>query len=281
MSEEITRVQTWLLEHGLSILVILSLSIGAYFLLGFVINKVKQRVMALDGEEGSALDKRVDTIATILHSTGLVAIGILALVTVLQELGIPIAPLLASVGVVGLALGLGAQTLVKDVISGIFILVENQYTIGDVVELSGITGTVEEMTLRATLVRDLHGTLHTIPNGEIRVVANRTRDWSRAIVDVAITYEADVDRALALLQTIGEETAVDAATAPLLLEPPQVTGIEGLEDWSVRIRLMVKTLPNQHWGVQRTLRRRIRLEFAQEGIDLAFPRQEVAIVTTG
>jgi len=278
MTHALEQIQPSFLEHGLTILAIIALSVAAYFLLGAVVNYVSRRVRLLDIQGGSALDKRAKTISNVLHSAGSVLIGATAVVMVLQEVGVPVAPLLASVGVVGLALGLGAQTLVKDTISGLFILIENQYMVEDVIEVNGVIGNVEEMTLRATTLRDVAGTLYIIPNGEIRIVANRTRDWSRAIIDVGIAYDADVDRALAALQAIGESLAADEAMAPFLLEPPQVTGIEGLDDWAVRLRLMVKTAPNQQWAVQRDLRRRIRLEFEARGIDLASPRREVVLI---
>jgi len=278
MNQTLDQMKQWLLTHGLAILAILVLCVAAYFLLGLLVRFVTRRVKSLDAEDDTLLDRRADTISDVLYSAGLVVIFVTALVMVLEEIGVPIAPLLASVGVVGLALGLGAQTLVKDVISGLFILLENQYMITDVIEVNGIVGNVEMMTLRATTLRDAAGTLYIVPNGEIRIVANRTRDWSRAIIDVGIAYEADVDRALAALQSIGEEMVADPEIGPLLLEAPQVTGVEGLEEWAVRLRMMVKTKPNQQWDVQRYLRRRIRLEFADRGIDLAFPRQEVALV---
>lgn len=280
MNQTLDKIQQWFLAHGLAILAIILLSAVAYFLLGILVRYATRRVKALDAEEGTSLDKRAETISEVLYSAGLVVIFVTAAVMLLEEIGVPIAPLLASVGVVGLALGLGAQTLVKDVISGLFILLENQYVVTDVIEVNGIVGNVELMTLRATTLRDASGTLYVIPNGEIRTVANRTRDWSRAIIDVRIAYEADVDRALAALQTIGDDMAASEEWGPLLLEAPQVTGIEGLEDWAVRLRVMVKTGPNQQWDVQRYLRRRIRLVFAEQGIDLAFPRQEVALLNS-
>ena len=170
-------------------------------------------------------------------------------------------------------------TLVGDIISGLFILIENQYTVGDVIKVNNLAGAVEEMTLRATMVRDLYGTLHIIPNGEIRVVSNMTLDWSRAVVDVGITYDADVDVAVETLNEIGQQMMGDTAVSLLLLETPTVTGVEGLDDWAVRLRIMAKTLPGQQWAVMRHLRRQIRLVFAEKGIDIAFPRQDIMIVS--
>lgn len=271
----------WLRSHGVTILIIILVAIAAYYLLGVTTKALSRRIQAMDDVEDSELDRRTKTIFRVIHSTGVVVIVGTAVMMILTELGVAITPVLASVGFVGLAFGLGAQTLVKDMIAGLFILIEDQYTVGDVAEIGGITGTVEHMTLRATELRDLYGTVHIIPNGEIRIVANKSRDWSRAIVDVNVTYDEDVDTAVQTLQEIGEKTMDDKMMGLLLQETPVVTGVEGLEQWAVRLRLMVKTLPNAQWEVQRYWRRQIRLIFAEKGIDLAFPRQDVRIKNFG
>ena len=269
---------TWLRSHGITILIILLVSFIAYYLLGITTKALSRRIQAMDDVEDSELDRRTKTIFRVIHSTGVVIIIGTATMMILTEMGVAITPVLASVGFVGLAFGLGAQTLVKDMIAGLFILIEDQYTVGDVAEIGGITGTVEHMTLRATELRDLYGTVHIIPNGEIRIVANKSRDWSRAIVDVSVTYEDDVDTAVQTLQEIGEVMAKDETMSVLLQEPAVVTGVEGLDEWAVRLRIMVKTLPNAQWEVQRYLRREIRLVFAEKGLSLAFPRQDVMII---
>ncbi len=272
------QVMTWFSDHGLTILLILLVSVLAYYLLGVSTRAISRRIQALDDVEDSELDRRTKTIFRVIHSTGAVIIVSTAVMMILTELGVAITPVLASVGFVGLAFGLGAQTLVKDMIAGLFILIEDQYTVGDVAEIGGITGTVEHMTLRATELRDINGTVHIIPNGEIRIVANKSRDWSRAIVDVSVTYDEDVDTTVQTLQEIGEAMARDEAINGLLQEPMTVTGVEGLEDWAVRLRIMVKTLPNAQYEVQRYLRRQIRNTFAEQGLELAFPRQDIMIV---
>ena len=265
-------------SHGATILIIILVAVAAYYLLGITTKTLSRRIQALDDVEDSELDRRTKTIFRVVRSTGAVIIVGTAIMMILTELGVAITPVLASVGFVGLAFGLGAQTLVKDMIAGLFILIEDQYTVGDVAEIGGITGTVEHMTLRATEIRDLYGTVHIIPNGEIRIVANKSRDWSRAIVDVNVAYEEDVDTAVQALQEVGQLAETDEMIGLLLQETPVVTGVEGLEEWAMRLRLMVKTLPNGQWEVQRYLRRQIRLVFAQKGIELAFPRQELMIV---
>jgi len=269
----------WLAKSGLRIVVILLITLLAYRLLISLTSYLNRQIQNIDDAEGSELDKRTDTIFRVVRSTGLVLILGTCLLMILTELGIPVTPVLASVGVIGLAFGLGAQTLVKDVINGLLILLENQYTVGDVVTLGGVTGTVEEMTLRATIVRDLYGAVHIVPNGEIRIVSNSSRDWSRAIVDVSVTYDEDIDQVVETLRQIGAAMSDDETMGPLLFEIPVVTGVEGLDDWAVRLRIMVKTVAGQHWGVQRYLRQQIAQVFEQKGIELAFPRQEVMVLS--
>lgn len=271
----------WLTQHGVAVLGVILISGLAYWLLGIITRSLSNRIQQMDNEEDSELDKRTETIFRVVRSTGIVLILSTAVLMILTELGVAVTPVLASVGFVGLALGLGAQTLVGDIISGLFILIENQYTVGDAIEINGVSGSVEEMNLRATMVRDLYGTLHIVPNGEIRIVSNKSRDWSRAVVDVGITYDADVDAAAEALNAIGAQMVLDTAVAPLLMETPTVTGVEGLDDWAVRLRIMAKTAPGEQWAVMRYVRRQIRLDFAEKGIEIAFPRQEVLVLPSG
>ena len=280
MEEEFNQIWTWLQTNGINVLLIAIGAVVVYFIWEWVIRLIVRRIQALDDVDNSELDKRSETIGNVLHSAGIVVILVTAVLMILPEFNINIAPVLASVGVVSLAIGLGAQTMVKDVISGMFILFENQFTVGDVVEIQGVTGTVEEVTLRVTVIRDVTGTLHTIPMGEIRQVANKSRDWSRAIVDVSITYDEDVDKAVAALNMVATELQNDPEFGQTLQEDPVVTGVEGLEDWAVRLRIMVKTNAGAQWDVQRWLRRQIRQDFEQQGIELAFPRQDVMIMKT-
>jgi len=265
-------ITTWLTDQGVTILIILIAAVVAYRLLLISTRTLSKRIQLLDDIEGSDLDKRTITVFRIVRSSGVVIIVGTAVIMILSELGIPVTPVLASVGFVGLAFGLGAQTLVKDIISGLVVLL-------DAVEISGVSGTVEAMTLRATMIRDLYGTFHIIPNGEIRVVANKSRDWSLALVEVNISYEEDIDTALTTLQLIGDRMMADETINGTLLESPVVTGVEGLDEWAIRLRITAKTLPGGQWGIQRYLRRQIRLVFAEKGIDLAFPRQEVRMIT--
>jgi small conductance mechanosensitive channel len=273
-----TVILDWSKTNGLTILLVIVLAIIGLILLRMITKHLKKKVQSLDGEDDSMLDKRTHTITGVIWTTGAVVIIGTALLIVLDELGVPIFPVLASVGFVGLAFGLGAQTLVKDMISGLFILIENQYAIGDIIIVGGVTGTVEVITLRKTVIRDLYGTVYHVPNGEVRTVANKSRDWSRALVEVGITYDADVDKALDTLQQIGTNLQVDSEFAPAILDAPLVTGVEGLDESAVRLRIMVKTKPGDEGNVQRYLRRQIRLVFEQEGIEIAFPTRQIQLV---
>ena len=268
----------WLMTSGLRVLLILVIAAAVYELLRRLVRQAIVRIQALDGEENSAFDKRVETILTVVKRALLTVIVVTAILMVLNEVGADITPLLASVGIVGLALGLGAQSLVRDIIGGLFILLENQYKVGDVVELAGKVGVVELMTLRTTRLRDFHGVLHIIPNGDVRIVSNRAHEWSRAIIDVGITYEDDVDLATRLLDEIGQQLLDHPDYGPLVLEPPTVLGIEALGDWQIQLRMIIKTLPNQQHGLQRYVRRQIRDQFAAQGVALATPRQEVVLI---
>ena len=200
-----------------------------------------------------------------------------ALLMLLSTFGVDITPLLASVGVAGLAVSLGAQSLIKDLIGGFLILAENQYAVGDYIQVGDVSGNVERLTLRVTYVRALDGYLYVVPNGEVRIVANQTKEWSRALVDVGVAYEEDLDRALRVLGEAAEAFVEDPDIKSQLLEPPQVLGPFSLGDWAITVRVMVKTQPGKQWEVARELRKRILAACEREGITLPYPRQEVLV----
>jgi small-conductance mechanosensitive channel len=218
------------------------------------------------------------TLVQILRWGADVLIVASALLMLLSTFGVDITPLLASVGVAGLAVSLGAQSLIKDLLGGFLILLENQYAVGDTIQVGTVSGQVERITLRATYVRAMDGYLYVVPNGEVRIVANQTKEWSRALVDVGVAYEEDLDRALRVLTETAEAFAQDPDIGPqLLLEPPQVLGPLSLGDWAITVRVMVKTQSGKHWGVARELRKRILAACEREGITLPYPRQEVLV----
>lgn len=219
--------------------------------------------------------QRRKTLAAVITTGGIALISTITFMMVLEEIGIPLGPLLATAGIAGLAIGFGAQTLVQDVISGFFILLEDQYAIGDVIAAGGVDGVVEKVNLRTTILRDLHGVVHVIPNGEIRVLSNKTKGWSRAVLEIGVGYGEDPDRVIAILEEIAAEIYADSVFGSLLLEEPSVPGVEAFGDSAIQIRLMAKTLPLKQWDVARELRRRIKHRFDAEGIELPFPQRMV------
>src|SRR5215472_16931477 len=222
-------------------------------------------------------ENRGETLARLVQSVGAALIGIAAALMTLN-LFFNIAPLLATVGVAGLAVSFGAQSLVKDVIAGFFILLENQYQLGDSVRIAGVEGTVSHLTLRATVLRDGSGVVHFIPNGQIAVVSNLTRTWSRAVVDVGVAYGSDIDKVTCVLRTIIADLAKDPSWSPRLTGESAVSGIQQLGDSAVTIRAWVNTQPGTQGDVKSELLRRIKSTFEREGIEMPYPQHVVHVV---
>jgi moderate conductance mechanosensitive channel len=253
--------------------VVLSLLIGwaAYRGLRILTARI-ERKFAEPGP-GSIEEQRVHTLVGLVRSVGVAFILVLTFFMVLGGLGMQIGPLLAGAGVAGLAISFGAQSLVRDVISGMFILLENQFGVGDVVRIGDVGGMVERMTLRIVVLRDVHGVVHTIPNGEIKRVSNMTRAWSRAVIEVDVAYREDTDRVMDTMREIGREMWEQADWRQLLVEESTVPGIEAFGSSGVTIRMMAKTLPLKQWDVSRELRRRIKRRFDADGIEIPFPHR--------
>jgi moderate conductance mechanosensitive channel len=220
---------------------------------------------------GTVRSQQVRTLSSVIHGGGIFLILFVAALMILQTLGINMGPLLASAGVVGLAVGFGAQTLVKDVITGFFVLMENQYDIGDAVKIAGVSGTVEKMTLRRTVLRDVDGTVHNVPNSQINVVSNLTRDWAQLTLHISVNYKEDSDKVVRLLKEIGTEVQNDPEFSDAIVATPEVPGIERVANGEVDYLMLVKTRPGKQYGVSRELRRRIKLCFEKNGIQPGGP----------
>lgn len=261
------------LELAGRIFVVLALAWISYRVLKLVLRRIEQSV----GENAvgtiSVQEQRVKTMVSLVRSVGIVVILLIALFMVLNAIGLNIGPLLAGAGVVGLAISFGAQSLVKDIISGLFILFENQFGVGDVIRVKDLSGRVETMTLRIVVMRDVHGVVHIVPNGEITSVSNLTRAFSRAVIDVGVAYKENVDRVIAVMEDIGRELWEDPQWRPLLTEEITVPGIESFGESSVNIRVMATTVPLKQWDVAREIRRRIKNRFDAEGIEIPFPHR--------
>jgi small conductance mechanosensitive channel len=231
-----------------------------------------------DGDDSvtTLRERRGRTISQLLRSMGRVVIFAIALLLTFNVF-IDIGPILAGAGILGLAVSFGAQSLVKDVISGFFILFENQFAIGDVIEAGGKSGVVEKMSMRVVVLRDLQGIMHIIPNGEIKVVSNMTRTWSRAVVDVGVSYDEDVDRALGVVRDEASRFSTDPAWVAQLDGPVEVPGIESLADSAIVIRSLIRTQPGSQWNAAREYRRRLKVRFDRENIEIPFPQRKVHV----
>jgi small conductance mechanosensitive channel len=261
-----------LLEPGIRAVIILLLAWLAVRVARLVIRRGVARLLSSRRATDREFATRLRTLTSLAESATRLIVWILAGLTILAVFGVPIGPLLASAGVAGLAVGLGAQTLIRDIIGGIFIVLEDQFHVGDVITVNAISGQVESLTLRYTVLRTLDGAYVVIPNGEIRIVQNLSRDWARAVIDVAVTPEEDVDRVVAVLRDLLGGLPNDPVLGPLVLEPGEVLGVEAIAPQQATVRLAVKTRPLEQWRVARELRRRILLALREAGVSVPYPR---------
>ncbi len=239
------------------------------FILTRLLKVVARRLSDLSTSQGlpsAVRSQQLRTLSSVIHSVGVFIIVFVSALQILPLLGIDMGPLLASAGIAGVAIGFGAQTLVRDFINGFFIVVENQYDIGDVVKIAGVQGKVESMTLRRTVLRDTDGTLHSVPSSQITVVSNLTRDWTQLALTVSVAYEAASDRVIQLLQEVGRELASDPAFSEMIVGEPAVPGIEKASGAEVEYLMLVKTRPGSQDTVRRELRRRIKVCFEKNHI---------------
>ena len=230
-----------------------------------------ERVLVRAGERAGSVAAvtraRVSTLTGVVRTLAHVALWSVVAVICLSQLGLDVRPILAGAGIVGLAVGFGAQYLVRDVIAGFFLVLEDQVRVGDVAVVNGTGGLVETVTFRTITLRDLAGTVHVFPNGAVTTLANMTRGWSGYVVDVEIPYREDPDRVIALMRRLGEELRADPAHGPLILEPIEIFGVDAFKESSLVIKARLKTLPIQQWTVGREYRRRLVQAFAAEGIE--------------
>ncbi|MEW5978596.1 MAG: mechanosensitive ion channel family protein [Acidobacteriota bacterium] len=267
-----------LTEDGVRLVRIVGILVGSYVVLriiGLAVVQMQRLVEDQDESTVSEAEKRAKTLGNIIRSAGFVLVIGVAIMMVLSELGVDITPIITGAGIAGLALGFGAQNLVRDVISGFFLILEDQIRVGDVASINGTGGFVESIRLRTIVLRDLEGVVHIFPNGEIKQVSNRTKEWSRYVIDVGVAYKEDVDRVMEVLKQIGEELSQDPNYASLILNPLEILGVDDFGDSQVTIKIMIKTLPLKQWVVGRELRRRIKNTFDQKGIEIPFPHVSV------
>jgi len=294
-SEFLATAADGLLDHSLRIILIL--------VVAWVASRVLQRVVArfvdavaaspseprlqqlrdlhpgqllVDETERARAAARAETIGIVLRSVVAVGVWSVAALLVLGELEIDLAPLIAGAGIGGIALGFGAQTVVRDFLSGLFVLIEDQYGVGDIIDIGPATGTVENVSLRSTSIRDVKGTVWHVPNGEITRVGNFSQLWSRALIDIEVAYDTDIEFAQGVIQRVADEMWEDDAWGRAeVMERPEVWGVQSLGSSSVAIRLVVKTEPSEQWVVARELRLRLKSALDDAGIEIPFPQQTV------
>jgi small conductance mechanosensitive channel len=268
---------SWLLGPGLRLIVIAT---SAYLIARgthFLIDSLQIFLVTRDGSELGLLErkKRIQTLGQLLRVVAtLLVVGVAALMA-LSLFNVDIRPILTGAGIAGLAVGFGAQNLVRDMIAGFFLILEDQVRLGDVVSINGKSGLVEAIRLRTIALRSQDGTVHVIPNGIINELSNMTKDYSFAVLDIGIPYEEDIDKVEAILKSVAEELRADRVYGPNILEPLEIIGVESFGENSIVFRVRLKTVPIQQWGVGRELRRRIKTAFQQRGVQ--FPARPVIV----
>jgi small-conductance mechanosensitive channel len=260
------EVTNWLTQSGARILLLILLAFAANRFAASVIRNAEHEIVDGDDLATHERRKRLHTVGATSRRFFSILIWTAAGLMVLRELDVDITPILTGAGIIGLAVGFGAQTLVKDIISGLFLIAEDQVRIGDVADINGIGGAVEEINLRTIVLRDVEGTLHYIACGEIRTLSNRSKDFAYAVIDVGVGYEDDTDRIVAEVRAVSEQLKQDAPYKDLILEPLEVLGVDAFRPTEVTLRFRIKTLPMKQWDVARELRRRIKRSFDAKGI---------------
>lgn len=265
----INSLTTWLVTHGLLIVFIAAM---AFLLL--VITRIAIRKIANTLEKrqtDTEVSKRVETLAGIIRHVLSGVILVIMIIMVLGEFGVNLGPILAAAGILGLAVGFGAQSLVKDVISGFFILLENQIRVGDIVQIAGKGGLVEAINLRLVTIRDVSGNVHFVPNNQIDVVTNMSKEFSRYVFDIGVSYREDVDEVMETIKAVDEELRQDPEYGNDILEPMEVLGLDKFADSAVVLRARTTTKPNLQWKIGREFNRRLKRRFDERGIEIPFP----------
>lgn len=268
---------SWVISDGVKILVIILVAIIANKIIKKVIEKVvRKMVVSVPGENGPDAEKRrEDTIIAIFYGTVRVVIWIVVLIMILDSVGVAIAPILAAAGVIGLAVGFGAQYLIRDIITGLFIIIENQYRVGDIIEVSGKNGVVERLTLRATTIRDLNGALHHVPNGEVTYASNFSKDFSRININLGVSYESDIDKVEKVVNEVGVSMIEDANWKNKILSAPKFMRIDSFDDSQVTIKVLGDVIPLSQWEVAGEFRRRIKEAFDKNNIEIPYPHMVI------
>lgn len=270
----------WLETSGIRILFIIAGAFLAHWLINRFMSKAIRRAVPTSGFlTKEAEKKREDTLIGLFKGVARVLIFIIATLMVLGEFSVDVGPLLAGAGIAGVALGFGAQYLVRDLISGFFIVLENQYRVGDVVCFGETCGEVQSINLRTTILRDLDGVVHHIPNGEIKISSNMSKDFARININIGVDYKTDIDEAIAIINNVGEEMAKDPNWQDKIKTPPQFLRVNELGESSIVLKVLGETKPLEQWAVTGELRKRIKQAFDKHNIEIPYPHQVIKYVS--
>jgi len=269
----------WCVAELPSILILIVVLIIVLRVVKFGVKRLKKLLIHRSGrteeQDNREVEKRVNTLMGILHGVAKVIIWVLFLMILLKKLGIDIGPLLAGAGILGLAVGFGAQELVRDMISGFFILLENQIRTGDVAIINGTGGLVEKIELRTVTLRDFSGVVHIFQNGKINTLSNMTKEWSAMVFDIGVAYKEDTDKVVEVIREVGNGLQEDEVSGPKIIEPMEIFGVDQFGDSAVVIKARLKTKPIEQWNVGREFRRRLKYAFDEKNIEIPFPHTTV------
>jgi len=275
-SQIIEQISPWFLNHGFKIIAIILIALIVRRFGGLLIEKlIRKMVVSSRFSSKESEKKREDTLIRIFSVSISILVWGLALLMVLQELGVAIGPLLAAAGIAGLAFGFGGQYLIRDLISGLFIIMENQYRIDDVVCFGETCGLVEDISLRMTTLRDLDGTVHHVPHGEIKTVSNLSKTFARVNMNIGISYSTNLEQVISVVNKVGIELTSDPDWKDKIIKAPQFLRVEDFADSAIMIKILGDTQPLKQWEVAGELRKRIKIAFDKEGIEIPYPQRVI------
>lgn len=280
MQETLTKwidaIFPWLLDHGIKIIIIAAGAWLLYKILArLIIRMIRLAVVADQNGSEEAEKKREDTLIRIFNGALKIILITLAILMILQEAGLKIGPILAGAGIAGVAVGFGGQYLIKDIITGLFIIIENQYRIGDVVNIDGTSGSVQDIGLRKTTLRDLDGTVHHIPHGTITLVSNLSKDFARVNLDIGVAYDTNFERLIEIINRTGDELAEDPEYKEFIISPPKFLRVNEFADSAIIVKILGETKPLKQWDIAGEYRKRLKIAFDREGIEIPFPQRVV------
>ena len=267
----LNTLSAWLFGSGLKILLTVLIAQALVRMTTLLVRRFEHEMSVGTNLDAIERGKRARTLGSVVQNVVTVLVIIIALLMVLGQFGLDITPVLTTAGIAGLAVGFGAQTLVRDIISGFFLILENQVRVGDAAGINGTDGIVEAINLRTIVLRDIEGTVHVFPNGAINTLANRSKDYSYYVLELSVSYYDDSDRIAETVREVGASLQADPAFGPAILAPIEVLGVDAFTEWSVKMKARIKTVPLKQWEVGRELRRRIVKAFAQRGFAVPFP----------